>query len=188
MENDGLFHGDNNTISIYLSADFKRIYIRITIVNANAKKITLSGAVIIAFVLYSWHARREAGLMAVDAPVALPRAPTPSSAASTTPVAPSAPVRPGYRNGTYTGSVEDAFYGNIQVRATISGGRLTDVVFLQYPNDRPESLRISRESMPPLKQEAIQVQSAQVDVVSGATDTSQAFTRSLGAALNKAKG
>jgi uncharacterized protein with FMN-binding domain len=168
MENDGLFHGDNNTISIYLSADFKRIYIRITIVNANAKKITLSGAVIIAFVLYSWHARREAGLMAVDAPVALPRAPTPSSAASTTPVAPSAPVRPGYRNGTYTGSVEDAFY--------------------QYPNDRPESLRISRESMPPLKQEAIQVQSAQVDVVSGATDTSQAFTRSLGAALNQAKG
>jgi len=41
--------------------------------------------------------------------------------------------------------------------------------------------------MPSLKQEAIQTQSAQVDIVSGATQTSQAFIQSLASALTKAK-
>jgi len=40
-----------------------------------------------------------------------------------------------YKDGSYTGSVQDAFYGNIQVRAVISGGKITDVLFLQFPND-----------------------------------------------------
>lgn len=38
-----------------------------------------------------------------------------------------------------------------------------------------------------LSQEAIQAQSANVDIISGATDSSQAFTVSLQSALNKAK-
>jgi len=58
---------------------------------------------------------------------------------------------------------------------------------LLYPNDRRESVDINSQAMPYLKQEAIQAQTAQVDGVSGATDTSQAFIQSLGSALKQAR-
>src|SRR6185437_2894640 len=77
-----------------------------------------------------------------------------------------------YKDGEYTGQAADAFYGNIQVKAVIQGGKITDVQFLQYPSDRSTSIQINQQAMPYLKQEAIQVQSAQVDIVSGATDSS----------------
>ncbi|CAN5755098.1 hypothetical protein BH11PAT2_BH11PAT2_02120 [soil metagenome] len=91
-----------------------------------------------------------------------------------------------YRNGTYTGSVANAYYGNIQVAAVISGGKLTDVTFLQYPNDRGESVYINQRAMPALKSEAISAQSARVRGVSGASDTSAAFVESLSSALSQA--
>ena len=98
----------------------------------------------------------------------------------------SGPVPP-YKDGTYTGNPADAFYGNIQIQATIQGGKITNVQFLQYPNDRSRSLAINTLAMPNLKQEAIQAQSANVNIVSGATDSSQAFMQSLASALNQAK-
>ncbi|MBV9349412.1 MAG: FMN-binding protein [Patescibacteria group bacterium] len=105
---------------------------------------------------------------------------------STTP-APSAKQQGQYADGTYTGSAADAYYGTVQVRASISAGRITDISFLQYPNDRSESLYISQQAMPILKSEAIQAQSANVDTVSGASDTSAAFRESLASALASAK-
>lgn len=92
-----------------------------------------------------------------------------------------------YVDGTYTGPAVDAYYGLVQVKATVSGGKLTDVAFLQYPNDRSTSREINAQAMPYLTQEAIQSQSASVDIISGATQTSEAFIQSLGAALSKAK-
>lgn len=92
-----------------------------------------------------------------------------------------------YKNGTFTGSVEDAYYGNVQVQAVISGGKITDVIFLQYPNDNQTSIYVNSQAMPLLKQEAIAAQSAQVDGVSGASSTSPAFIASLTNALNQAK-
>lgn len=91
-----------------------------------------------------------------------------------------------YKDGQYTGNVADAYYGNIQVQATIQGGKISDVVFLDYPQDRRNSVRINTEAMPLLKSEAIQAQSAQVDIVSGATATSDAFRQSLASALAQA--
>jgi uncharacterized protein with FMN-binding domain len=92
-----------------------------------------------------------------------------------------------YKDGTFTGNPADAFYGNIQVQAIISGGKITDIQFLQYPNDRSRSIAINTISMPILKQEAIQAQNANVNVVSGATDSSNAFVQSLSSALAQAK-
>lgn len=106
---------------------------------------------------------------------------------SNTPTSTQAPTSV-YKDGTYIGDTADAFYGNIQVQATISNGRITDIQFLQYPNDRGTSIAINRQADPMLAQEAIQAQSANVDVVSGATDSSQAFIQSLQSALNKARG
>jgi uncharacterized protein with FMN-binding domain len=92
-----------------------------------------------------------------------------------------------YKNGQYTGDVADAFYGNVQVQVTVLGGKISDVAFLQYPSDRSRSMAINSRAMPYLKQEAIQAQGANVDMITGATATSQAFISSLASALNQAK-
>lgn len=92
-----------------------------------------------------------------------------------------------YKNGSYTGPVADAFYGNVQVKVVVSGGKISDVQFLQHPGDRQTSVEINSQAMPMLKQEAIQAQSAQVDGVSGATETSLAFISSLTGALQQAQ-
>lgn len=109
--------------------------------------------------------------------------PATSTPATTAAVAPTAE----YKDGTYTGSVANAFYGNVQVAAVISGGALTDVQFLQTPNSDGHSVQVNTMAAPQLKSEAIAAQSAQVNVVSGATQTSQAFVESLGNALSQAK-
>lgn len=128
-----------------------------------------------------------------------------ASAAKTTPVAtsvvttapatpktttvPSVPAKPKgqYTDGTYVGSVADAYYGNIQVEAIISGGRLSNIRVLQYPNDRSTSIEINRQALPMLISEAISAQSANIDGISGASDTSPAFIESLRTALAKAR-
>lgn len=112
--------------------------------------------------------------------------PTPTLTVSNTP---NPTVKPAglYKDGTFTGSVADAYYGNIQVSAVFQNGNLTDVTFLQYPNDRDRSIRINQYAMPILQQEAIAAQNAQVDIVSGATDSSQAFVQSLTFAFSQAK-
>lgn len=92
-----------------------------------------------------------------------------------------------YKDGTYTGSVADAFYGNVEVQATISGGKIADVSFLQYPSDRSTSRSINSQAIPYLQQEAVAAQTGQVNVVSGATDTSNAFVQSLTSALAQAQ-
>jgi uncharacterized protein with FMN-binding domain len=97
------------------------------------------------------------------------------------------PMMGQYKNGTYTGSVQDAFYGNIQVQAVISNGKITTVNFLQYPNDNRTSQYVNGIADPMLAQEAIQAQSAQVDIVSGASASSQAFQASLADALSQAR-
>ncbi len=93
-----------------------------------------------------------------------------------------------YRDGAYTGNIADAVYGPLQVKAIIQGGKLTDVQVLDYPHDRRTSQNINRQALPYLRYEAIQAQNAQIDIISGATLTSQAYAESLQAALNGAAG
>ena len=92
-----------------------------------------------------------------------------------------------YKNGTYTGNVVDAYYGNVQVRAVISGGEIVDVQFLDYPQDRKNSVRINERAMPYLISEAITIQDSNVDTVSGASFTSAAYRKSLSSALAQAR-
>jgi len=91
-----------------------------------------------------------------------------------------------YKNGSYTGSSADAYYGNVQVKAIIKNGKISDVQFLDHPSDRSRSMMINNQAMPILRSEAIQAQSANVDAVSGASMTSGAFIQSLQSALDKA--
>lgn len=147
------------------------------------KKVALSLFVIAVFVFYSIHQRSESN-------AAMQRLTTNDNkdthaADPSFPVVTSSPAM--YKDGSYTGSEADAFYGYIQVKAIISGGKMSDVVFLQYPDDRRNSIMINDYAMPILKQQAIKAQSAHIDGVSGATDSSQAFIQSLTSALNEAK-
>lgn len=93
-----------------------------------------------------------------------------------------------YKDGTYTGSVADAQWGNVQVQVVIQGGKMTNIKFLQYPNERDRSIMINNDADPQLISEAISAQSATVDVVTGATDSSDAFMQSLSDALSQAQG
>lgn len=111
--------------------------------------------------------------------------PTPTPTPTTTP--PPVINTGKFRNGSYTGTVADAYYGNVQVKAIISGGKITDVQFLDHPQDRQTSVRINNRAMPYLTSEAIALQDANVDTVSGASFTSAAFRESLTAALSGAR-
>jgi uncharacterized protein with FMN-binding domain len=149
------------------------------------KKIIIGAFVLGIFIIYSLHQRSE-GSAAVVASKPATQSTTPSSSATTPAPATTADATT-YKDGQYTGTAADAYYGNIQVQATIQGGKLADVQFLQYPSDQHNSVEINSQAMPLLKQEAIQAQSANVNTITGATDTSQAFVQSLTAALTAAK-
>src|SRR6266404_3457348 len=98
------------------------------------KKLVLSISVIIVFVLYAaFHNNSQSAL-----PVSSNKNNSLGSTAST--VNGTSVAQGAYKDGTYTGSAADAFYGTIQA------------------------------------------QSANVDIVSGATDSSRAFTESLASA------
>lgn len=165
------------------------------------KKALLSLSVILVFIFYSLHQRLEGSdQSSVVAPQSLsssapvmdsnPVAGSPPPPSNQNPLQflqPPAANSGQYKNGQFTGDVTDAYYGNVQVKAIISGGKITDVQFLQYPNDRRTSVEINSQAIPYLQQEAIQAQNANVDIVSGATQTSRAFKGSLQSALDQAK-
>ena len=166
------------------------------------KKFLLSFAVLVVFALYAIRLRfgddEESRVIVANVspsptsvnlnlttPTTVPSGSS-NPPASLVPAASTPKPQGKYKDGSYTGAVADAFYGNIQVRAVITGGKITDVIFLQYPNDRGTSIEINSQAMPILKQQAIRVQSAKVDGVSGATASSDAFVQSLGSALQQA--
>ena len=161
------------------------------------KKVIVSLVIIGTFILYSFFIHNHPAPAAVipatrssSDSASIPTE-TPTTIAipgtTTTPTAITT-ARSDYQNGSYTGSVADAQWGFIQVKAIIKNGKITDVQFLQYPQDRNESVDINSYADPQLSSEAIQAQSANVDVVTGATDSSEAFIQSLSNALSQAQG
>jgi len=171
------------------------------------KKLVLPLVIIAASGAYAWSqqgrietalglgtndtAAAASAVVAVPVPTAtLTSLTVPPSAPSIIPVAstlPAAGSAGAFKDGSYQGSVADAYYGNVQVQANVKNGQLVSVRILQYPSDRNTSRYINSQALPMLKQEAIQAQTAQVDFISGATLTSNAFVQSLTAALSQAQ-
>jgi uncharacterized protein with FMN-binding domain len=100
----------------------------------------------------------------------------------------------------FTGSVASVDrWGSLQVTivvrktTTITGTKkkvtrkITAVSVPSYPNHTDRSIYINQTALPILKTEALRAQSANINMVSGATDTSDAFAQSLQAAILKAK-
>ncbi len=99
---------------------------------------------------------------------------------------PNASTATGSTDGSYDGATIETRFGPVQVRITVSGGRLTDVQELQVPNDHQRSVEINDQAGPILRSEALAAQSAALDQVSGATITWAAYEQSLQAALDAA--
>jgi uncharacterized protein with FMN-binding domain len=87
---------------------------------------------------------------------------------------------------TYTGDAVSTRFGDVQVQITVSGGKVTKSVVTQVPwNDRRDQ-EINSYAVPILNEEAVTAQSASIDMVSGATFTSDGYIQSLQSALDQA--
>ncbi|MDE2445241.1 MAG: FMN-binding protein [Alphaproteobacteria bacterium] len=86
-------------------------------------------------------------------------------------------------DGTFIGGSYDAYYGMVQVQATIKKGSIVNVKALKFPNHSGTSRAINRQALPYLLQEVVSAQNAKVQIIGGATLTSRAYIRSLRDAL-----
>jgi uncharacterized protein with FMN-binding domain len=103
--------------------------------------------------------------------------------------APGIQVPSALNNGQYTGQDITTRFGDVQVQITVASGRVTDVEAPLLPSDRARSVEINQAAGPILRDEALQAvstKSASIDVVSGATYTSDAYVQSLQSALDAA--
>jgi uncharacterized protein with FMN-binding domain len=96
----------------------------------------------------------------------------------------------------FTGTTYQAsHYGSLQVVITVKKTtkgkkvtrRITAVSVPVYPTSSGRSSYISENAIPILRSEALRAQSANISLVSGATDTSDAFAGSLQSAILKAR-
>ena len=93
----------------------------------------------------------------------------------------------GLKDGTYTGQSTDTRWGPVQVRITVSAGRITAADAIDYPMNNGRDQQINQYAIPQLQNETLQAQSAQIDMVSGATYTSEGYTTSLQSAIDQAR-
>jgi uncharacterized protein with FMN-binding domain len=93
---------------------------------------------------------------------------------------------PGSELRNIDGTVEEMRWGYVQVRIQVSGDQIVDVTPVQIPLNAEQSREINTQAAPLLHDEVLTAQSAQIDLVSGATLTSEAYRNSLQAALNLA--
>jgi uncharacterized protein with FMN-binding domain len=114
--------------------------------------------------------------------------PTTTTAAATPPAASSGSgdTTTAAGGGTVTGDAADTRFGPVQVRITVENGKLTSVTAVEYPTENPRDQEINEYAIPELNQEAAQSGTADIDMVSGATYTSDGYVRSLQSALDKA--
>jgi len=122
-----------------------------------------------------------------SSPSPSPPTATPSGAPPSGGNNPSAsPSTTGLKSGSFTGQDFPNFFGDVQVQLIVSGGTITDVKALLYPTDRPQSAYISSVAIPLLHDEVLKAQNAQIDIIGGATFTSQSYAQSVQSAHDKA--
>lgn len=88
---------------------------------------------------------------------------------------------------TVTGTAASTIYGPVQVQIMVKGGKVTAAKAVEYPQDTPRDSQINAFAIPVLDREAVSVGSDKIDMVSGATYTSQGYRTSLQNALDQAK-
>lgn len=88
-------------------------------------------------------------------------------------------------SGSFTGAVAQGPFGPVQAQLTVKAGKITNVS-ITAPKDNPTSQYINSVVVPMLRKETLQAQSANINVISGATVTSEYYYQSLVTALKDA--
>ena len=86
---------------------------------------------------------------------------------------------------TVTGDAAETRYGPVQVQITVKNGKVTAVTATEYPAGEPRDQQINAYAIPALNQEALQAGNANINLISGATYTSNGYIASLQSALSK---
>ncbi len=141
---------------------------------------TISGLVL----LFSYHTSRNEGSVAVATSASAVAGSTGSSGSSGS--AGAAPAPQAAQGATYTGDSVMTRWGAVQVAITVADGKITAVQAVEYPQNNARDRQINAYALPVLAQEVTQAQSAQIDVVSGATVTSDGYIQSPQSALDQA--
>jgi uncharacterized protein with FMN-binding domain len=97
-----------------------------------------------------------------------------------------APAGTHLEDGDYVSGRHQFMWGDLRIKILVRGGAITGVQALQFPDHRSQSLYLSGLSLPKLESEVIKKQTAQVDTVSSATDTSIVFQDAVADAIVKA--
>lgn len=113
-----------------------------------------------------------------------PRPPAAISSPHTPAPPPSSTPPPVYRAGTAAGAAPTD-YGDVRVRVTVAKGRIVQVVALELPHGNPTDVQLSKPAARTLQREVLSAQTADVDVVTGATYTSTGYLTSVQAALDQ---
>jgi uncharacterized protein with FMN-binding domain len=87
---------------------------------------------------------------------------------------------------TVTGNAASTRYGPVMVQITVTNGQITAANAVEYPTAKARDIQINARAVPRLNQETLAAQSAHIDMVSGATYTSNGYITSLQSALDKA--
>ena len=107
--------------------------------------------------------------------------PTATASATPAPTKTTATATPAAQNGTFTGPAVFVNYGTVQVKITVTNGKITDAVAVQAPGGRND--RYTNMAVPILKQQTLKAQSANIQGASGASYTSYGWYKSLQGAL-----
>jgi uncharacterized protein with FMN-binding domain len=134
--------------------------------------LALTAAAVAALARFQTHPPRT--LNPASARRARPRAPQPG-----------VPARPGVRSAT--GPPMTTPFSLVEVRVTLTYGRLTDVQTVALTGDGPHTQALNARAEPILRREALRAHSARIDAVSGATYTSRVWIESLRAAIERAR-
>ena len=109
-----------------------------------------------------------------------------TTSAPATPGAASRKTKAKVKATTVKGGLVGTAWGPMQVAITVKGGRITGVSVPVRTNGNPHDDEINGYALPILAKETIEKQSAQIDMVSGATVTSTGYVQSLQSALDRA--
>ena len=121
-----------------------------------------------------------------DSTGAPPEPSSPSSRSSRSPSSRSPSAAASATSSTYTGAAVDTRWGVVQVQITVDNATITSADAVQLPQGNPRDQQINAYAVPVLDQEVLRRQSADIDVVSGATVTSEGYLQSLQSAIDQA--
>jgi len=143
--------------------------------------LVVTVAVVVLLARFETEPPRTLNPNSAPGPVKTPRAL--ARAAST-----AAPDRSsGEGTRSFLGPAMTTPFSAIQVRASFTGRRLTGIETVLLSGDGPHTEALNARAEPILRESALEAGSADVDVVSGATSTSEIWLHSLQGAIEKAR-